>query len=146
MSIILKSGTNVRVAEEDITVYKIFEKRVAYKGKEKQCHYKTPFMHRDAGIEPETVIKPEYPVSKEFIETRIDSGITIFQGGFIYAYIDKSQLAKTRHSLNLIRPSSHYFYITVECIIPKGEFYILGDRGDIGASKLIVKKIVENPK
>lgn len=105
-------------------------------------HYFTPCMYKDVDINSDTVIEPDFPMSRAEAESLIQGDYISFGAGFIHAYVNRNCLTilcraglMPMHSL-----------VEVECVIPKGEFYILGEKGDVAASKLIVKKIVDNSK
>lgn len=152
MCLCRKEGENLRIAEKDITVYKIIEKKSRYTMDESgrgrlSYQYFTPFMYKAVDINSGTVIEPDLPISREQTESLIQvNHKTFFGAGFIHAYIDRDYL--TREGFILCRAGlmPMHSLIEVECVIPKGAFYILGKNGDVAASKLIVKKIVENPK
>lgn len=151
MCLCRKEGENLRIAEEDITVYKIIEKKPAFYITDEHdqlrlsYHYVTPFMREEVSIGLETVIESDSPMSKKQAEWLIQGGYRSFGAGLIHAYIDRDFLMRTWYILSeCLMPMNSL--IEAECVIPKGEFYILGEKGDVAASKLIVKKIVENPK
>lgn len=151
MCLCRKDGEKLRIAKEDITVYKIIGKRRIYTMDESgrgrfSYHYVTPFMLEEVSIDLETVIESDSPMSKKCAEWLIQGGYRYFGAGLIHAYIDRNFLMRTWDviSRDLLMPM--HSLIEVECVIPKGEFYILGEKGDVAASKLIVKKIVDNSK
>lgn len=152
MCLCRKEGENLRIAEEDITVYKIIEKRRIYAMDESgrgrfSYHYVTPFMLEEVSIDLETVIEPDFPMSREEAESLIqENDKTFFDAGFIHAYVNRKCLTRVCFILYRAGLMPMHSLIEVECVIPKGEFYILGEKGDVAASKLIVKKIVDNSK
>lgn len=140
MCLFRKEGENLRVAEEDITVYKIIEK--CYGGK----FYVTPFIRENVSIGTGRELKPDLPMSRERAEWVIGKGYRCFGEGFIHAYVDRDFFMKAWFSLCQAGLMPMHSLIEVECVIPKGEFYILGEKGDVAASKLIIKKIIDNSK
>lgn len=147
-----KEGENLRIAEEDIPVYKIIKKWSIYTMDEFgrgrfSYQYFTPFMHQEADINSGAVIEPDFPMSREEAESLIqENDKTFFGAGFIHAYVNRKCLRRECFILCHAGLMPMHSLIEVECVIPKGAFYILGNEGDVAASKLIVKKIVENPK
>lgn len=145
-----KDGEKLRIAKEDITVYKIIEKRRIYTIDESgrgrfSYQYFTPFMHQTVDIKSDTVIEPDFPMSREEAESLIqENDKTFFDAGFIHAYVNRKCLTRVCFILYRAGLMPMHSLIEVECVIPKGEFYILGEKGDVAASKLIVKKIVDN--
>lgn len=151
MCLCRKEGENLRIAEEDITVYKIIEKRRIYTMDESgrgrfSYHYVTPFMLEEVSIDLETVIEPDFPMSRAEAEWLSQEGYRYFGAGLIHAYIDRNFLTREREGISRDLLMPMHSLVEVECVIPKGEFYILGEKGDVAASKLIVKKIVDNSK
>lgn len=152
MCLCRKEGENLRIAEEDITVYKIIEKKPAFyitdgHGQLRlSYHYVTPFMLEEVSIDLETVIESDSPMSKKQAEWLIQEGYRSFGAGLIHAYVDRNRLTRVCFILYRAGLMPMHSLIEVECVIPKGEFYILGEKGDVAASKLIVKKIVDNSK
>lgn len=152
MCLCRKEGENLRIAEEDITVYKIIEKKPAFyitdgHGQLRlSYHYVTPFMLEEVSIDLETVIESDSPMSKKQAELLIQGGYRCFGAGLIHAYVDRNRLTRVCFILYRAGLMPMHSLIEVECVIPKGEFYILGEKGDVAASKLIVKKIVDNSK
>lgn len=151
MCLCRKDVEKLRIAKEDITVYKIIEKRSRYtmdeSGRERLSYqYFTPFRHKEVDINSGTVIEPDFPMSREQAESRIQQNFKYFGNGFIHAYVNRKCLTREWFILCQAGLMPMHSLIEVECVIPKGEFYILGKEGDVAASKLIVKKIVENPK
>ena len=149
MCLCRKEGENLRIAEEDITVYKIIEKRGIYAMDESgrgrfSYHYVTPFMLEEVSIDLEAVIEPDFPMSRAEAESLIQGGYRSFGAGFIHAYVNRKCLTRVCFILYRAGLMPMHSLIEVECVIPKGEFYILGEKGDVAASKLIVKKIVDN--
>ena len=142
----------MRIAEEDITVYKIIEKKPAFYITDEHdqlrlsYHYVTPFMLEEVSIDLETVIESDSPMSKEQAERLIQEDYKSFGAGLIHAYVDRDFLLGAWFRLCQAGLSPMRSLIEVECVIPKGEFYILGENGDVAASKLIVKKIIDNSK
>lgn len=151
MCLCRKDGEKLRVAKEDITVYKIIEKRGIYTIDESgigrlSYHYVTPFMLKKVSIDLGTVIEPDSPMSKTLAEWLTQEGYRYFDAGLIHAYIDRNFLMRTWEDISRDILMPMHSLIEVECVIPKGEFYILGEKGDVAASKLIVKKIVDKSK
>lgn len=151
MCLCRKDGEKLRIAEEDITVYKIIEKRRIYAMDESgrgrfSYHYVTPFMLEEVSIDLEAVIEPDFPMSRAEAESLIQGGYRSFGAGFIHAYVNRKCLTRVCFILYRAGLMPMHSLIEVECVIPKGEFYILGEKGDVAASKLIVKKIVDNSK
>lgn len=152
MCLCRKEGENLRIAEEDITVYKIIEKKPAFyitdgHGQLRlSYHYVTPFMLEEVSIDLETVLESDSPMSKKQAELLIQGGYRCFGAGLIHAYVDRNRLTRVCFILYRAGLMPMHSLIEVECVIPKGEFYILGEKGDVAASKLIVKKIVDNSK
>ena len=152
MCLCRKDGEKLRIAKEDITVYKIIEKKPAFYITDEHdqlrlsYHYVTPFMLEEVSIDLETVIESDSPMSKEQAEWLIQEDYRCFGAGLIHAYIDRNFLMRTWEGISrdFLMPMNSL--IEVECVIPKGEFYILGEKGDVAASKLIVKKIVDKSK
>lgn len=141
----------MRIAEEDITVYKIIEKRMIYTMDEFgrgrfSYEYFTPYIREKVSIGAGRVLKPDVPMSKERAEWLIGEGYRCFGAGLIHAYIDRDFLRWAWISLCQAGLIPMHSLVEVECVIPKGEFYILGEKGDVAASKLIVKKIVDKSK
>lgn len=146
-----KDREKLRIAKEDITVYKLIEERRTYTMNEFgrgrfSYHYFTPFMHKDVDINSGTVIEPDFPMSREEAERLIQENHIYFGDGFIRAYVNRDCLSRLWFILCHAGLMPMHSLIGVECVIPKGEFYILGEKGDVAASKLIVKKIVDNSK
>lgn len=149
MCLCRKDGEKLRVAKEDITVYKIIEKRRIYTMDESgrgrfSYQYVTPFMLEEVSIDLETVIESDSPMSKKYAEWLIQEDYRCFGAGLIHAYIDRNFLTREREGISRDLLIPMHSLVEVECVIPKGEFYILGEKGDVAASKLIVKKIVDN--
>lgn len=150
MCLCRKEGENLRIAEEDITVYKIIEKKPAFYITDEHdqlrlsYHYVTPFMLKKVSIDLGTVIEPDSPMSKTLAEWLTQEGYRYFDAGLIHAYIDRNFLMRTWEDISRDILMPMHSLIEVECVIPKGEFYILGEKGDVAASKLIVKKIIDN--
>lgn len=149
MCLCRKDGEKLRIAEEDITVYKIIEKKRIYTMDESgrgrfSYHYVTPFMLEEVSIDLEAVIEPDFPMSRAEAESLIQGGYRSFGAGFIHAYVNRKCLTRVCFILCRAGLMPMHSLIEVECVIPKGEFYILGEKGDVAASKLIVKKIVDN--
>ena len=77
MCLCRKEGENLRIAEEDITVYKIIEKKPAFYITDEHdqlrlsYHYVTPFMLEEVSIDLETVIEPDFPMSRAEAESLI---------------------------------------------------------------------------
>lgn len=151
MGLCRKDGEKLRIAKEDITVYKIIEKRRIYTMDESgrgrfSYQYFTPFMHQTVDIKSDTVIEPDFPMSKKQAEWLIQEDYRYFGAGLIHAYVNRKCLTMVYFILCRAGLMPMHSLIEVECVIPKGEFYILGEKGDVAASKLIVKKIVDNSK
>lgn len=152
MCLCRKEGENLRIAEEDITVYKIIEKKPAFYITDEHdqlrlsYHYVTPFMLEEVSIDLETVIESDSPMSRAEAEWLSQEGYRYFGAGLIHAYIDRNFLTREREGISRDLLMPMHSLVEVECVIPKGEFYILGEKGDVAASKLIVKKIVDNSK
>ena len=150
MCLCRKEGENLRIAEEDITVYKIIEKKPAFYITDEHdqlrlsYHYVTPFMLEEVSIDLETVIEPDFPMSRAEAESLIQGDYRSFGAGFIHAYVNRNCLTRVCFILYRAGLMPMHSLIEVECVIPKGEFYILGEKGDVAASKLIVKKIIDN--
>lgn len=149
MCLCRKDGEKLRIAEEDITVYKIIEKKRIYTMDESgrgrfSYQYFTPFMLEEVSIDLETVIEPDSPMSKKQAEWLIQEDYRYFDAGLIHAYVNRKCLTRVCFILCRAGLMPMHSLIEVECVIPKGEFYILGEKGDVAASKLIVKKIVDN--
>ena len=106
--------------------------------------YFTPFMLEEVSIDLETVIEPDSPMSKKQAEWLIQEDYRCFDAGLIHAYVNRKCLTRVCFILCRAGLMPMHSLIEVECVIPKGEFYILGEKGDVAASKLIVKKIVDN--
>lgn len=142
-----KDGEKLRIAEEDITVYKIIEKRRRYTtdvfGRGRFSYqYFTPFEYKEVDINSETVLEPDSPMSREQAERLIQENHIYFGAGFIHAYVNRNCLRREWFILCHVGLMPMHSLIGVECVIPKGEFYILGKEGDVAASKLIVRKVV----
>ena len=151
MCLCRKEGENLRIAEEDITVYKIIEKKRIYTMDESgrgrfSYQYFTPFMLEEVSIDLETVIESDSPMSKKQAERLIQEDYKSFGAGLIHAYIDRNFLMRTWEGISRDLLMPMHSLVEVECVIPKSEFYILGEKGDVAASKLIVKKIVDKSK
>ena len=152
MCLCRKEGENLRIAEEDITVYKIIEKKPAFYITDEHdqlrlsYHYVTPFMLEEVSIDLETVIESDSPMSKKQAELLIQGGYRCFGAGLIHAYVDRNRLTRVCFILYHAGLMPMHSLIEVECVIPKGAFYVLGKEGDVAASKLIAKKIIENSK
>ena len=146
-----KDGEKLRIAKDDITVYKLIEERRTYTMDEFgrgrfSYHYFTPFMHKDVDINSGTVIEPDFPMSREEAERLIQENHIYFGDGFIHAYVNRKCLRRVCFILCHAGLMPMHSLIEVECVIPKGAFYVLGKEGDVAASKLIAKKIIENSK
>lgn len=152
MCLFRKDGEKLRIAEEDITVYKIIEKKRVYTTDEFgrgrfSYEYFTPYIRKKVCIGAGRALQPVMPMSREQAESLIqENHKTFFGAGFIHAYVDRDCLTGAWFRLCQVGLMPMHSLIEVECVIPKGEFYILGKKGDVAASKLIVKKIIENPK
>lgn len=151
MCLCRKDGEKLRIAEEDITVYKIIEKKRIYTMDESgrgrfSYQYFTPFMLEEVSIDLDTVIEPDSPMSKKQAEWLIQEDYRYFDAGLIHAYVNRKCLTRVCFILCRAGLMPMHSLIEVECVIPKGEFYILGEKGDVAASKLIVKKIVDKGK
>lgn len=149
MCLCRKDGEKLRIAEEDITVYKIIEKKRIYTMDESgrgrfSYQYFTPFMLEEVSIDLEAVIEPDSPMSKKQAEWLIQEDYRYFDAGLIHAYVNRNRLTRVCFILCRAGLMPMHSLIEVECVIPKGEFYILGEKGDVAASKLIVKKIIDN--
>lgn len=130
MCLIINRGTKVQVAKHDITVYKL----ICKEGSVLSPYYVTPYMNMEINVETGSIISPKnsYCYNKEHFNKLIKNGQLYLNEGLIHAYLNKENCTIT---------SNVRCYRLLKCIIPKGEFYIIGNIGDVAASKLIVKEI-----
>ena len=142
MCLTLKKNESVRIAEEDITVYKMLRKFISPRETGDSIYYSTPYAGMDVNICSGYVIKPEKLILKETLKFEIEIGVRYFSLGLIHAYQTTEDFERR------FKSACYYNFpgkcILVECYIPKGEYYILGEKGDVAASKLIVRKVVSD--
>ena len=148
MCLTLKKNESVRIAEEDITVYKRLRKSIFHRETGDSICYSTPYAGMDVNVCSGFVIKPENLLLKETLNFEIERGDKYFSLGLIHAY--RTTVNFQRRYRSVCYYSSPFYgedrfqckWILVECYIPKGEYYILGKENDIAASQLIVRKVV----
>ena len=150
MCLTLKKNESVRIAEEDITVYKMLRKFISPRETGDSIYYSTPYAGMDVNICSGYVIKPEKLILKETLNFEIEIGVRYFSLGLIHAYQTTEDFERRFKSACYYSSPFYgedrfqYKFILVECYIPKGEYYILGDENDIAASQLVVRKVVSD--
>ena len=96
------------------------------------------------------VIKPQKLLLKETLNFEIERGDRYFSLGLIHAYQTTEDFERRfkstcyYHSPFYGKERFQCKFILVECYIPKGEYYILGEENDIAASQLVVRKVVSD--
>ena len=151
MCLTLKKNESFLIAKEDITVYKILRKSIFHHDETgDNIYYYTPYAGMEVKVCSGFVIKPQKLLLKETLKFEIERGDRYFSLGLIHAYQTTEDFERR------FKSTCYYFspfyekerfqckFILVECYIPKGEYYILGEENDIAASELVVRKVVSD--
>jgi hypothetical protein len=122
MCLTIKEKTGCRTAKTDIHIYKALDKKGTV-GKES---FYTPFRYVPVVFGAKGILVLESPLEKSWGRS-VDIGI--------HGYYDAAEALKTE--LNFRDGDNTMVY---HAVIPKGEKYYLGTRGDIVCSKMLVFK------
>ena len=149
--------TDIKVADNDITVYKILMKKKQGINCDASARYLSPFMFAPYSfyvVEHKKLIKPVPSYANSTTYT-ISEGLHCYsENVFVKSYGEENGLSVYSKAENVKghRPVESYissanrFPVVIKCIIPEGSTYYENMYGEIVTQRLIIKEEVKLPE